>query len=192
MSEGLHLLHDPQLGLLYDLMRRVNSSTDTAEVLEEIAAGVTEGLGYGVAAISRLEGDTLVVTAFAGPEDHRQHVLGRRRPVRLILDEFDQADEWGIIRYVPHGRVSAEFLEGMWIPDYDPLDVPDAWHPEDALYGPLYAPTGELLGIMAVDLPPEGRIPNQAAARAPGDVRGAGRVGALPRPAPLGPGRAAA
>ena len=55
---------------LYEVTRRVISSTDLAEVLEEIAQGVVEGLGYGVAAISRLEGDTLVMTAVAGPEIH--------------------------------------------------------------------------------------------------------------------------
>ncbi|WP_158648007.1 sensor histidine kinase [Nocardioides houyundeii] len=161
VSKGIHLLQDPRLGRLYELMRRVNSSTDTAGVLEEIVAGVTDGLGYGVAAISRIQGDTLVVSTFSGPEHYRAQVLGRRRPVQLILDAFDQADEWGIIRYVPRGRVAGEFLEGMWVPDCDPVEGADAWHPGDALFGPLYAPTGELLGIMSVDRPPGGRVPDQ-------------------------------
>ncbi|WP_110183244.1 ATP-binding protein [Nocardioides solisilvae] len=153
--------HDSSLARLYELMRRVHSSADTAQVLDEIARGVTEGLGYGIAAISRLEGEELVTTTFAGPEHERPFIIGRRRPVRLILEEFVVGDEWGILRYVPRGRVSEEALEGMWIPDYEPQDVPDAWHPEDALYAPLYSATGELLGIMAVDLPPEGRIPDR-------------------------------
>ena len=50
---------------LYEVTRRVSSSADLAEVLEEIAQGVVRGLGYGVAAISRLEGDTLVMAAVA-------------------------------------------------------------------------------------------------------------------------------
>ena len=36
-----------------------------------------------------------------------------------------------------------------------------AWHPEDALYAPLYSATGGLLGNMAVDLPPGNRIPSR-------------------------------
>ncbi|WP_426246640.1 sensor histidine kinase [Nocardioides sp. LHG3406-4] len=147
---------------LFDLMRRVNSSTETAEVLEEIARGVVEVLGFGVAAIARLEGDYLVMTACVGPEDVRTQIIGRRTPKQRIMDEFRQADKWGILRYVPHGRVDDEFLDNAWIPDYEPEDAPEAWHPEDALYAPLYSATGELLGNMAVDFPPGNRIPNQA------------------------------
>ena len=53
------------------------------------STGVVEVLGYGVAAIARLEGDTLVMTAFAGPEDLRRSRswAGVRRR-RQILDEF--------------------------------------------------------------------------------------------------------
>ena len=57
------------LSRLAELMRRVNSSTDTEVILEEIAHGVVDVLGYGVAAIARLEGDTLVMTNVAGPPD---------------------------------------------------------------------------------------------------------------------------
>ncbi len=148
---------------LSDLVRRVNSSTDTAQVLKEIANGVHEVLGYGVAAISQLEGDTLVMVAVAGPEDVRRQILGRRTPAIDILDEYRAADHWGILRYIPHGRMLPEQLAASaWTPDFEPSDDPDAWHPEDALYAPLYSATGELLGNMAVDLPPGLRTPGQA------------------------------
>lgn len=150
----------PALQRLSELVRRVNSSTDTAEVLEEIVHGVCEVLGYGVAAIARLEGDTLVMTAVAGPDDVRRQVLGRRTPASEILDEFRQADRWGILRFVPHGRMDNARLTAAWIPDFEPDDDPMAWHPEDALYAPLYSATGGLLGNMAVDLPTGNRIPS--------------------------------
>jgi signal transduction histidine kinase len=146
---------------LYELMRRVNSSSDPAEVLEEIARGVVEVLGFGIAAIARLEGDTLVMTTVAGPEDVREQIIGRRTPVSAILNEFAQADEWGVLRYVPHGRLPDEIMSAAWIPEIDPSDDPEAWHPLDALYAPLYSATGELLGNMSVDLPPGGRIPGR-------------------------------
>jgi signal transduction histidine kinase len=146
---------------LYELMRRVNSSTDPADVLEEIARGVVEVLGFGVAAISRLQGETLVMTTVAGPEDVRAQIIGRRTPVSVILNEFDQADEWGILRYVPHGRLPDEVMGAAWIPELEPSDDDDAWHPLDALYAPLYSATGELLGNMSVDLPPGNRIPGR-------------------------------
>jgi signal transduction histidine kinase len=146
---------------LYELMLRVNSSSDPAEVLEEIARGVVEVLGFGIAAISRLEGETLVMTTVAGPEDVRAQIIGRRTPVSVILDEFAQADKWGVLRYVPHGRLPDEVMGAAWIPDFKPGDEEDAWHPLDALYAPLYSATGELLGNMSVDLPPGNRIPGR-------------------------------
>jgi signal transduction histidine kinase len=151
----------PALQRLSELVRRVNSSTDTADVLEEIVHGVCEVLGYGVAAIARLEGDTLVMTTVAGPDDVRRQILGRRTPAAEILDEFRQADRWGILRFVPHGRMDTDRLSAAWIPDFEPADDPMAWHPEDALYAPLYSATGGLLGNMAVDLPPDNRIPSR-------------------------------
>jgi signal transduction histidine kinase len=146
---------------LYELMRRVNSSSDPADVLEEIARGVVEVLGFGVAAIARLQGDTLVMSTVAGPEEVRRQIIGRRTPVSVILNEFDQADEWGILRYVPHGRLPDEVMGAAWIPDLEPSDDDQAWHPLDALYAPLYSATGELLGNMSVDLPPGNRIPGR-------------------------------
>jgi signal transduction histidine kinase len=151
----------PALQRLSELVRRVNSSTDTAGVLEEIVHGVCDVLGFGVAAIARLEGDTLVMTAVAGPDDVRRQILGRRTPASEILDEFRQADRWGILRFVPHGRMDNSRLSAAWIPDYEPEVHPMAWHPEDALYAPLYSATGGLLGNMAVDLPPGNRIPSR-------------------------------
>ncbi|WP_310528950.1 GAF domain-containing sensor histidine kinase [Nocardioides sp.] len=147
---------------LSELVRRVNSSTDTTQVLEEIANGVREVLGYGVAAISQLEGDTLVMVVVAGPEDARRQILGRRTPAVDVLDEYRAADHWGILRYVPHGRLDPAHLIGVWTPDIQRSEDPDDWHPDDALYAPLYSATGELLGNMAVDLPPGLRVPGQA------------------------------
>jgi signal transduction histidine kinase len=146
---------------LYELMLRVNSSTDLSEVLDEIARGVVEVLGYGIAAIARLEGDTFVMTTVAGPQEVREQIIGRRTPVASIFNEFAQADEWGVLRFVPHDRMPDALEESAWVPDFEPGTSADAWHPLDALYAPLYSATGQLLGNMSVDLPPGNRIPNR-------------------------------
>ena len=146
---------------LYELMLRVNSSTDLSEVLDEIARGVVEVLGYGIAAIARLEGETFVMTTVAGPEEVREQIIGRRTPVASIFNEFAQADEWGVLRFVPHDRMPDALEESAWVPDFEPGSAADSWHPLDALYAPLYSATGQLLGNMSVDLPPGNRIPNR-------------------------------
>ena len=142
-------------------MLRVNSSTDLSEVLDEIARGVVEVLGYGIAAIARLEGDTFVMTTVAGPDEVRRQIIGRRTPVASIFNEFAQADEWGVLRFVPHDRMPDALEESAWVPDFEPGTSPESWHPLDALYAPLYSATGQLLGNMSVDLPPGNRIPNR-------------------------------
>lgn len=147
---------------LYEVTRRVSSSADLDEVLDEIAQGVCQGLGYGVAAISRLEGDVLVMAAVAGDDAVREAIVGRRTPAERVLGrEFSLADHWGILRFVPHDRLPPEEIESLWVPDFEVGSEPNAWHPLDALYAPLYSSAGTLLGNMAVDLPPDNLIPNQ-------------------------------
>jgi len=160
----MQLTESPRAGgirRLYELMLRVNSSTDLSEVLDEIARGVVEVLGYGIAAIARLEGDAFVMTTVAGPEEVRAQIIGRRTPVASIFNEFAQADEWGVLRFVPHDRMPDALEESAWVPDFEPGASADSWHPLDALYAPLYSATGQLLGNMSVDLPPGNRIPNR-------------------------------
>ena len=94
-----------------------------------------------------------------GSAGGRAQILHRRTPADQILDEFRKADKWGILRFVPAGRMSDERLRAAWVPDFEPDDDPGAWHPQHALYAPLYSADGELLGNMAVDLPPDRRIP---------------------------------
>lgn len=145
---------------VFELMRRVYSSSDTGEILEEIVRGVVDVLGFGVAAIARLEGTMLVMTNVAGPEDARQAILGNATKAIHILDEYRHGDRWGILRFVPHGRLAPEDYEATWLPDIEPPTDPNGWHPDDTLYAPLYSATGDLLGNLAVDLPPGGTIPD--------------------------------
>src|SRR6478736_484286 len=101
------------------------------------------------------------MTTVAGPEEVREQIIGRRTPVASIFNEFAQADEWGVLRFVPHERLPNALEESAWVPDFEPGTSADSWHPLDALYAPLYSATGQLLGNMSVDLPPGNRIPNR-------------------------------
>ena len=172
---------------LYELMLRVNSSTDLSEVLDEIARGVVEVLGYGIAAIARLEGETFVMTTVAGPEEVREQIIGRRTPVASIFNEFAQADEWGVLRFVPHDRMPDALEESAWVPEFEPGSAPDSWHPLDALYAPLYSATGPA-ARQHVGGPASGQPdPDPGGARAPGDVRRPGRPRDVQRAAARAP-----
>lgn len=151
---------------LHELMCRVNAGDDLASVLQSLVDGVADVTGFAVAAVSYLHPDRhLEVLAVAGDDAAREQLVGVRTPLDDLREEFDLADHWGMLRFVPHERLGGAAARG-WIPDFRPLDVPDAWHPEDALLAPLSTPTGEMVGLLSVDLPRDGRRPGRFAREA--------------------------
>ncbi|MFC4784394.1 ATP-binding protein [Nocardioides sp. MAHUQ-72] len=133
------------------------------EALQTIAEGVTQLAGFGVAAISVVRDDgRLEVMAVAGSDEAREQLLGTRTPVDRLEREIVKADEWGLLRFVPHERLDAEVGESWWVPDITPSSDPDAWHPLDLLIAPLYDELGALRGTLAIDLPDDGRRPGTA------------------------------
>jgi signal transduction histidine kinase len=135
------------------------SQTVFREGLQLIAEGVTELVGFGVAVVSIVRNDQLEVVAVAGDEQARAEINGTRTPIHTLQAELDKADSWGLMQFVPHERLNDEVLATGWVPDIEPLDIPDAWHPLDLLIAPLHGYDGELLGTMAIDLPIDGRRP---------------------------------
>lgn len=147
---------------LHELMCAVNAGEDLQTVLESLVDGVADVAGFRVAAVSILHpNQEFEMLAVAGDDDARTDLLGIRTPLAEIVDEFELAENWGVLRFIPHERLHGNPLG--WIPKVTPLDVPDAWHPEDALLAPLYAPTGEMVGLLSVDLPVDGLRPGQFA-----------------------------
>ena len=144
---------------LHELITKVHSVQDLSEVLQTAAQGVVDVLGFQVAVINVLDSHGYVeAVAVAGDEDACDALRNRRMPLTRLTEEFALADEWGMLRFVPHDRLPEDVVSS-WIPDVEPLDVPDAWHPLDALYAPLQGPDGTLLGVLSVDLPVDGRRP---------------------------------
>ncbi|HEU4812026.1 MAG TPA: HAMP domain-containing sensor histidine kinase [Nocardioides sp.] len=123
---------------------------------------MTELAGFGVAAISVVRDDGhLEVMAVAGSDAARQSLRGRRTPVDKLLAEVEKADEWGLLRFVPHERLDRGAETWGWVPDIAPLDVPDAWHALDLLVAMLHDDQGLLRGTLSIDLPTDGLRPGQ-------------------------------
>ena len=137
----------------------------SSDALELIAQGVTDLAGFGIAAISVVRDDgRLELIAIAGDDDAAQSVRGRRTPVASLMKELEKADDWGLLKFIPHERLDLGTGEEAWgwVPDPDflaPTDGPDAWHPLDMLVAPLYDDKGDLRGTLAMDLPRDGRRP---------------------------------
>jgi signal transduction histidine kinase len=136
--------------------RRPAPSLDAFQL---IADGVTDVGGFGVAAISVVRGSHLVVEAISGSDEARGQLTGARTPITNMLDEIALADDWGAFRFLPHDRIDPSNDNLGWVPDVEPLDVEDAWHPLDLLVAPLHDDEGQLIGMLSIDLPVDGRRP---------------------------------
>lgn len=127
--------------------------------MQAVVDAVLSAAGFGVAVVSVVRPDgTFTTIAVAGNEQARQELLGRSRPASTYEAEFAVADEWGLLRFVPHERAPSGTTLG-WIPDMTVRLDGDAWHPMDALFAPLRSSTGALIGVLSVDMPEDGLRP---------------------------------
>ncbi|WP_110181221.1 sensor histidine kinase [Nocardioides solisilvae] len=133
------------------------------DALQNIALGVTEVVGFEVAAISVAREDrTLEMVAVAGSDEARHQLLGHRTPMDEIELELATSEEWGALRFVPQERMSLDIETLGWVPDMAAPDDPEMWHPLDLLVAPIYDDAGVLRGLLSVDLPVDRRRPGPA------------------------------
>jgi PAS domain S-box-containing protein len=145
---------------LLEVTRLVRTGSELPDVLSAIARTVAESLGFRTVAITlrRPEWDDFVVTTVHGREEARETLLGQ---VREPSDWHPLLDRRFLQRgayFVPHGEFDWSDHPGF-TPDLPVSDDPSAWHPEDALFVPMRAADGTLLGILSVDEPVSGRKP---------------------------------
>jgi diguanylate cyclase (GGDEF)-like protein len=130
--------------------------------LDLLAQTIVNALGFELAAINYVDSpDTVTVVSVAGPDEVREHLLGSTEPLESWLRILDACTHWGRLRFLDHAAREDEPSMRWWVPSFEVRDGDDAWHPEDALFAPLHASDGQLLGILSIDLPRDGRRPDQ-------------------------------
>jgi signal transduction histidine kinase len=135
----------------------------THEALLVIAEGITQLAGFDVAAVSVVrDSQHLQVMAVAGSDDARDILQGTFTPITRLMEELEHAEDWGMFKFVPHESLDPEVESWGWVPDIEPSQDPDAWHPMDLLTAPLYGPDGDLRGTLSIDCPADGRRPDEA------------------------------
>ncbi len=148
--------------ILADVAARLGASLDLTQTLDQITRSVVDRLGFGVAALNLVgPGGDLDVVTVAGPEDVRQELIGRRQSASDWHEVLEASTSTGRLHFVD-GRADADYLGGLYsfVPDIAVPDDPDAWHPLDALFAPLYGADGALCGVLSVDLPDDGMRPD--------------------------------
>src|SRR6201992_3780548 len=161
-------MSDTQAAALFaQLARRITASLDLRETLQVVAQAVVDQLGFGAAVVNLVQpGDMCEVAAAAGPDEGGQGLLGTRAPMETFRRVLDGCEAWGELRFLDHRKDQglSRSLAG-WTPPGEPSEDPGAWHPEDTLLAPLWAPGHVLIGVLSVDIPVDGRRPGPARRR---------------------------
>jgi diguanylate cyclase (GGDEF)-like protein len=146
---------------LLEVTSLVRSADDLDAVLEAIARTISECLGFGTVAINlyRPAWDDFQVTNVYGNEGAREALLGDARDLaswqRLLDERFLRRGAY----LITHEHFERFADVATFVPDIEPTDDPNSWHPEDALMVPMRHTAGHLLGILSVDEPRSGRKP---------------------------------
>ncbi|MFE1288715.1 diguanylate cyclase CdgB [Streptomyces sp. NPDC058751] len=158
---------------LHQVMADMNTARSLADTLQTVADGVVTGLGYELACVNlvRPDGD-LVVAALAGNPAAEALITGRVGSRESWERRLTMGEAWGDLRFIPHteGWVLDEDDVPQWYTDGPAPRFEDEWHPSDRLFAPMYTPNvsgsgsgtgghGELIGVLSVDRPRNGRKP---------------------------------
>ncbi len=133
------------------------------QLLDQIAQGAV-GLGFRRAVINVCEpdGELVRVQATAGLEKHEREMLMAATyhwsDFQSLMQERFRVSRSYLIR---HGEVDWEkdFRGPVVIPSVENRG-PGYWHPEDALFVPLWGIHGQPVGLLSVDEPASGLIPD--------------------------------
>ncbi|MFE1309129.1 diguanylate cyclase CdgB [Streptomyces sp. NPDC058755] len=153
---------------LHQVMADMNTARSLADTLQTVSDGAVNALGYEMACVNlvRPDGD-LVVAAFSGNPAAEALITGRVGSRDSWLRRLNMGEQWGDLIFIPHteGWVLDDDDVPQWYTDGPAPRFEDEWHPSDRLFAPMYTPgvqggsSGELLGVISVDRPRNGRHP---------------------------------
>ncbi|MBT2398468.1 diguanylate cyclase CdgB [Streptomyces sp. ISL-100] len=149
---------------LHQVVADLNRATSLADTLQAVADGIVAGLGYELACVNLVQPDgDLVIAAFAGNPAAEALITGRVGSRASWERRLSMGEAWGDLHFIPHteGWVLLEDDVPQWHTEGPEPRFADEWHPQDRLYAPMYASGGgqELLGVISVDRPRNGRHP---------------------------------
>lgn len=147
---------------LHQVVAQLNTARSMADTLQTIADGAVAALGFELAAVNLVTSDgDLLVAAVAGSEVAEAALAGRTGSRESWERRLSMGERWGELRFIP-------YTEG-WVLNHDDVPQwhitgpaprsPDEWHPMDRLFAPMYASDGELLAVLEVDKPRNGKRP---------------------------------
>lgn len=150
---------------LHQVVADLNTARSLADTLQTVADGAIAGLGYELCAVNlvRPDGD-LVVAAVAGSAGAEALMAGRVGSRASWDRRLGMGERWGDLCFIPYtqGWVLDDDDVPQWHAQGPEPRFPDEWHPMDRLFAPMYSAGsggGDLLGVISVDRPRNGRRP---------------------------------
>jgi diguanylate cyclase (GGDEF)-like protein len=144
--------------------RGVRSQEDLTFALDRIAAVIGEALGYRSVAINlhRPPWDDFEASTIHGPEEARLALLGKASTWEQWAPYLTARFERRGAHHVPAGSL-ADRPGGlpMHRPQGPPSTAPELWDPDDLLLSIMRRGNGDVLGIISVDEPLDGRRPTE-------------------------------
>lgn len=142
------------------------ASSGLNQTLQVIANGVIQLVGFRSAVVGvALEDGGFEYVAFNGPPEVRAAMSGATMSREQWDWRIGNCVRWGSLCWIDHRVIWPDSMTA-WIPDRQMVgataDDPDAWDPEDFLFAPLLGQHGQVLGVLSVDLPVDGRKPDAA------------------------------
>jgi diguanylate cyclase (GGDEF)-like protein len=142
--------------------RGVQTQNDLVGALDRIAAVIADTLGYATVAVNlhRPEWDDFEAITVHGSTAARAVVLGQASTweqwAPFIAARFERRGA----HHVPAGSLP-DRADGMafYTPAASPSSAPDQWDPDDLLLAVMRRANGDVLGILSVDEPADGRRP---------------------------------
>jgi diguanylate cyclase (GGDEF)-like protein len=151
------------VGALFGVSQLVRTENDLPTVLALIARTISEALGFGTVVLNlyRREWDDFAVTAIHGDDAVRRALLGSV----YGWESWEQLLQRRFLRhgayFIKHGEFDwSTDLGDRYVPEREVAEHPEAWHPDDELFVPLYGSDDELLGILSVGDPASDLRPN--------------------------------
>ncbi|MDX6716523.1 MAG: hypothetical protein QOH30_3081 [Baekduia sp.] len=142
--------------------RGVQTQDDLAGALDRIAEVIAVTLGYGTVAVNlhRPEWDDFDAITVHGSAAARAVVLGQASTWEQWAPYIAAHFERRGAHHVPAGSLT-DSADGMafYTPAAPPSSAPDRWDPEDLLLAVMRRANGDVLGILSVDEPADGRRP---------------------------------
>ena len=170
-GELLHRRAD-QLASVLEVSQAMRSDRPLEKILEEVAYAIQGSVGFDQVLISVLEGDPPCqrrVAAAGIPIAAFERMKQVRQPWSVVAEVMSEEFRISQSYYIPaeqqahwRGRLDVYSEEEAQSVAREPIH----WHSNDMLLVPLTGPGGDIQGLLSVDRPSEGRIPDRATVEA--------------------------